>query len=809
MKRITFIAAVAVVLVFSIAAPVIAQDTGEIIGRITDNHDLPLPGVTIAIEGQATRSVLSTVDGRYRAPNLSTGTLELTVVMPGFVTIEEIIDLASGETVEIDFKLQPAFEETVVVSASRTKVLLEDTPTTISVIGRDTIETRPAQNVGDLMREVPGANVVQSSARDVNVATRGPSPFLTGSQLALVDGRPLYFDFFNVIFWDLAAVQTNDIEQIEVVRGPASTMWGANAATGVVNMVTRAPRTSQGLEFAVIGGLISRSSEAGGTGAMGSLNIRWADAPTDKLAYRLSAGVYYSDPLERPTGMIPEIFTPVDPPVLVGGGSYDDVFYDNNGTLQPKFDLRIDQELEGEGRILYSAGIAYTEGIIQTPIGPFDAQRGTKLAYGQIAYHRGSFRIRSFANYLTGKAPSLLSVDANLDPLRIDFENGVYDVDAGWSDLFGGRHLMSFGGNVRYNTFDLSICPDADDRLQAGAYIQDDIKFSTFTLALAVRADWFSNLEDISISPRVALIWSPVPGHSFKASFSRAFRAPSAVENFMELSFVGGYIPLDEFDPSLTEPFPLVVNMYGNPDLKAETIDSFEIGYSAVLNGGLTHLDANIYVSEIHDKLANFTSTEALIEAGVEPYYSSENPPPGWPLNPIVIDFLALIPPPDGPVYLPANLMYLNIGSIRSAGLELSARHTFRRGLTLFGNYSYQILPELLDPVGDPNRPRSDTINTPPYHRVNAGATYNGQTYLGNLTVNYSDRAFFAQGIQPFYYGYSDSYTLVTVSVGRRWSDGWVTTNIKVLNLLDDPVKQHVFGDLMRRTVMLEALFRF
>jgi outer membrane receptor protein involved in Fe transport len=804
MNRCITAAVFSVFLCACIATPSLAQDTCSITGRVTDDHDLPLPGVTIAIAGQATRSVLSTVDGRYRALNLSTGTLRLTAVMPGFVTIEEIVDLASGETVEIDFKMQPAFEKTVVVSASRTKILLEDTPTTISVIGRNTIETRPAQNVGDLMREVPGANVVQSSARDVNVATRGPSPFLTGSQLALVDGRPLYFDFFNVIFWDLSAVQANDIEQIEVVRGPASTMWGANAATGVVNMVTRAPRTSQGLEFAVIGGLLSRSSEAGGTGAMGSLNIRWADAPTDKLAYRLSAGVFYSDPFERPTGTIPEVPTPVDPPVLVGGGSYDDVFYDNNGTLQPKFDLRIDQELDGEGRILYSTGVAYTEGIIQTPIGPFDAQRGTRLAYGQIAYHRGSFRIRSFANYIKGKAPSLLSVDENLDPLRIDFANGVYDVDAGWSDLFGGRHLMSFGGNVRYNTFDLSIAQDADNRSQAGAYIQDEIRFSTFTLALAARADYFSNLEDINFSPRAALIWSPVPGHSFKASFSRAFRAPSAVENFMELSFVGGYIPLDAFDPSLTDPFPLVVNMYGNPDLVAETIDSFEIGYSAVLNGGLTHLDANIYVSEIHNKIANFTSPEALIEAGVEPYYTSENPPPGWPLNPIVIDFLAL----QG-VYLPANFMYLNIGSIRSAGLELSASHTFRRGVTIFGNYSYQTLPDLLDPIGDPDRPPSDTVNTPPLHRFNAGATYNGRTYLGNLTVNYSDRAFFAQGIQPFYYGYSDSYILVSASVGRRWSDGWVTTNLKVLNLLDDPIKQHVFGDLMRRTVMLEALFKF
>ena len=223
---------------------------------------------------------------------------------------------------------------------------------------------------------------------------------------------------------------------------------------------------------------------------------------------------FASDPFERPTGIIPEVPTPIDPPVIVGGGSFDDVTYDNRGTVQPKFDLRIDQEIAGEGRILYAAGVAYTEGIIQTPIGPFDAQPGTNLAYGQIGYNRGSFRIQVFANYVQGKAPSLILVDAEGDPLHIDFTNGVYDVDVGWSDLFGGRHLMSFGGNVRYNTFDLSIAPDADNRFQAGAYIQDEINLGEFQLALAARADYFTNLNDINFSPRIALIWTHFPGHS-------------------------------------------------------------------------------------------------------------------------------------------------------------------------------------------------------------------------------------------------------------------------------------------------------
>ena len=146
---------------------------------------------------------------------------------------------------------------------------------------------------------------------------------------------------------------------------------------------------------------------------------------------------------------------------------------------------------------------------------------------------------------------------------------------------------------------------------------------------------------------------------------------------------------------------------------------------------------------------------------------------------------------------------------MRNAGLELSASHTFRQGITLFGNYSYQRLPEMLDPIGDPNRPPSDTVHTPPRQRFNIGANYNGPTYLGNLTVNRSDEAFFAQGVQPFYYGYSDPYTLVSLSFGRRWKASRMTTNLKVLNLLDDEVKQHVFGDIMRRTVMLEALFKF
>jgi len=777
---------------------------GSIQGQTTDHHGISLPGVTIAVHGPVEHAVLSGADGRYHVRNLPDGSYRVTAAMPGFVSLEEKVELNSTGPVTLDFQLAQAFSDTVVVSACRSEVALEDAPTTISVIDRSTIETSAARNVGDLLRSVPGVNVIQSSARDINVASRQSSTFLTGSQLAMVDGRPLYFDFFNVVFWDLLGVSTPDIEQIEVVRGPASAMWGANAATGVVNIVTRNPRDSQGLHFSIDGGLLARNSAAGGTGYMGSASVSYADAPSDSVAYRITAGYYQSDPFERPTGNLEVVETPIKPAVTVGGGSFDDVVYRNQGTKQPKFDLRVDQELGGDGKIMYQAGFSQTEGIIHTPIGPFELLDDTRLAYGQISYRRGGFHANVFANYLSGDAPALVSVDGEGNPLEIDFKNGVYNLDLGWRGLYFNRHLMTFGGNIRYNTFDISIAPEADLQRQAGVYVQDEIDLGRFRIAAAVRADDFDNFSGLNISPRLALIFSPFEGHSFKLSFNRGFRTPSAIDNYMDISITGGYFPVGDFDPTLDEDFPIVVRTIGNPDLRPETIDSFEVGYSAVLGGGTTRLSLNLYTSTTTDVISYSPSPEALEEAGIDPFYSSDNPPPGWPLHPIVLDFLEQMG-----IRFPSTIKILNIGSIRNRGLEFSFWRALRGGWTLWGNYSFQDTPEMLDPVGDPDRPPSDSVSVPPPHRFNLGVNYDSAKYLGSLTINYSDKAFFSQGLNPSFLGYSDAYTLVGLSFGRRWKDGEITTAVKVINALDEKARQHVFGDILRRSIILELRLNY
>src|SRR4026208_2121748 len=98
-----------------------------------------------------------------------------------------------------------------------------------------------------MLRSVPGLNVVQTSARDINMTSREATNTTATSQLVLVDGRSVYLDFLCLVMGYCLPTTVNDIDQIEVVGGPASAVWGANALSGVVNVITKSPRQTAGL----------------------------------------------------------------------------------------------------------------------------------------------------------------------------------------------------------------------------------------------------------------------------------------------------------------------------------------------------------------------------------------------------------------------------------------------------------------------------------------------------------------------------------------------------------------------------------
>jgi outer membrane receptor protein involved in Fe transport len=816
----------ALALICAIASTAAAQ-TATVTGTVIDQSNAAVPGATVALAGPGTPATTTTgAGGEYSFRNVPSGTYQVTVTLVGFVTTAQQNVAVGATNVEVPpiILRVASLTDTVVVSATRSDAALIDAPVTLSVIPQSVLESTPAQNFGDLLRAVPGVNVIQLSARDINVTNRQGTSTLSNSQLVLLDDRSLYLDFFGLVLWDFLPANMSDIKQIEVIRGPASAVWGANALTGVVNVITKSPREAPGTNVSLTFGGFSRdagSTVGKGMGTVFGANATVSAAPNATWSYRLSAGYFNSDPFPRPTGQIPLIQDPRDPSATVGGGFYPTdgsgtvgTAFQNSGTSQPKVDARVDQEI-ANGRITYGAGFAGTSGIIHTGVGPFDIQKGSYMGYAKVNYRRGGLKVNTFTNFTHAEAPNLLLVNpATQQPLQLNFSTQTYDVEVGDALRAGSRQVVTVGGNVRQNNFDITIAPAAENRTELGAYAQDEIFLDPVRLTIGGRVDKFGNLSDPVFSPRVAAVFKLVRDHSLRASVNRAFRSPSVINNFLDITIVSptdlsALAPLlpPQLAPVVARPFPLVVHAVGsrlpiggNPqsELTEESLTAYEIGYTGTVNGKTT-LGATVYVNDLDNNI-NFVQ----LPNNLDPY-TAANPPPGWgtasfPLPPSILAVLA-----QRGIFLPRTAFtYLNLGPVRQKGIELSVDHRVSRGMTTFANYSWQAKPTVID---SPNPYPAAELALPPTNRFNIGFNYDDARYLGSVSVNYADKAFWSDVLSSPFHGFTDAYTMVNGSFGLKWDGGKVTTLVKGTNLGNQDIMQHVFGDILKRSIVAEVRF--
>jgi outer membrane receptor protein involved in Fe transport len=459
---------------------------------------------------------------------------------------------------------------------------------------------------------------------------------------------------------------------------------------------------------------------------------------------------------------------------------------------------------------VYSGGIAGSEGTIYTGIGPFDIQPGSKMTYGRMSYSRGALKFGVFANLVEAEAPNLLVPDPSTGgPLRLNFKTQTYDVELGHAALIGANQTLTYGGNFRRNNFDITLAPAAEDRNELGAYIQDEIFLEPFRLSLGARIDKFDNIDDPVFSPRVTASYRFANDHAFRVGFNRAFRSPSTVNNYLNIALVNpidlrGLAPLlpPPFQPLVAQPFPLVVRAVGSElpigttaqgPLKEESLTAYEVAYTGTI-GGRTTLGVAFYINDMDDNV-NFVQ----LPNNLDPY-TAANPPPGWRLPPVIIAQMGQLG-----IFLPRTAFtYQNLGPLRHKGVELSIDQRVNRAVNLFANYSRQSDPEVLD---DPNPYPSIELAIPPSNRFNLGGTYSGSRLLGSLTVNHTDKSFWSDVLTSDFHGYTDAFTMVNGSFGVRWNDGRITTSIKSTNLLNRQIQQHVFGDILGRTVTAELRF--
>lgn len=723
-------------------------------GVVRDASGAVLPGATITATATATAAVsggtatavapagaaATTVtggDGRYLV-ELPPGEFLIRVELDGFEAHDERLTVRGAAMTRDVVLALPVYADTVVVTGTRSPESLRAAPVAVSVVREGDIAVSPASHYGDLLRSTPGVNTIELSARDVQVATRTAAGRNARTTLALLDGRSVYQDYFGMVLWDLLPVSFDEIKQVEVLRGPGSALWGANALTGVVNVITKTPRELAGTRGRVGAG--SRGTREGGIVHAG---VR------GRLGYKVSGGYYSQDAWERPAAL------PDGTPLPA---------YTSGGTDQFKADGRVEVEGASGARWRFDGGIASSGGLILVAVGPFDATT-LRQQYASVDYSRGTASLSAYFSAHQSFYESLLGPDTS------DIRSESLQLEGRDRRTVAQRHLLVYGGTFKHSHFDLSFVPDVHRREEAGAFLTDEIFVSNrVRLTLGARADWF-NTFGAFVSPRAGARVDVAPGHALRATYNRAYVAPSLVENFSRFSSAIA-IPLP------TGPFPLPTTILGDAALRPQTIDAVEVGYAGVVRG------VSVGVSWYRN------ATDGLIQLPVSAFYSPADPPPGWPLPPSV---LAGLP-------LPKTFRFSSVGDLTESGVEMAVDAPLTRGVTVNGTYSLQTEPEV-----DARTAAAVPVNLPPRHRAGGRVSLDRGRFLGTAGLTFTDRAFWTDVLA--FQGWTDAFWLADATAGVRFRAGRMTWLVKGTNLAGRAVQHHIFGDIIGRRVTMELRF--
>jgi outer membrane receptor protein involved in Fe transport len=406
-----------------------------------------------------------------------------------------------------------------------------------------------------------------------------------------------------------------------------------------------------------------------------------------------------------------------------------------------------------------------------------------------VDYSRGGLRVQAFTNILNGDSPAMLTVGLDGKPIQFLFKTYTYDLSASNISTIGTHHVISYGGNVRYSTFDLSVAKGGSSRNEQGAYLQDEIFLSpNFRWLVGARIDRFDVLKKAVISPRTTFMIKPSEQHTFRLSYNQAYRAPSLVNNYLDTAILQ-QIDLGLLSPTLAgRVFTFPMPAQGNTDLVQTSLQAYEIGYTGTFAQRVQISFAWYY---------NDTKNDMLFQANQ--VYSSTNVPPGWPLPTSYLDLMASLGKP-----LPSHYTYLNKGRLKATGVEMGFDAAVARGVSAYANYSYQPDPK---PSGA-NYTIAD-VNLPPRNRANAGLNFALDRFVGSASVSYQDKAYWKDVLAPLYIGWTKAFTSVNGSFGVKWAGGKLTTTVKANNIFNQNMQQHVFGDIIKRQIVGEARISF
>ncbi|MCC7504855.1 MAG: TonB-dependent receptor [Saprospiraceae bacterium] len=762
-------------LLFALLALYASAQRGAITGKVTDSASGEgLAGATVVVEG-ATGGTSTNADGMFTVSSPA-GEQQLLVSYVGYQTATVSVRVISGQTASVDVALEPSGIQgsEIVVSASRRAEKRTNAPATIQVVNSKAISELPSFNVAELLGRQKGLDYVRSGVLGIGVNARGFNSAFNPKNLQINDNRFSSLIATGLPLGALSTTVKEDIDRIEVILGPSSALYGPNAHNGLINTITKDPRSSEGTTIAL------------GAGNQNVLTgrLRHAMKINDKFAFKLSGEYTQGTEFD---------FTDT---VYSGAAAYPEYLLDRDFN-----------SLRGEAQLYYSVNdrsdvILGYGGSNSNNIGNTNAGRN-QIRDWKVHWFQGRYvSPRFFANvYYT-----LSSTDSTYAMNRRTVNYWSYK-NAGFSEEVARANSLSYqyvkltdttgltfprgalfqdksnrlNAEVQYNNslgniFDFIVGAqyqrdvansngtyllDQNGEIeiaQLGGYLQLERKFGKhFRAVAAARAD-NHDLYGFNFIPKAALVYT-TDNSALRLTYGQGIAAPTILN--LSANIFGGLLlgngegfTVREFDMTNGQ----VTNEYEVAALEVEKIQTVELGYKAQI-GKRIYLDANAYYN-VSD---NFLSPSVNIATDRGELVDHDNNP----LTPNILryrgyaikrgdqnisDLTATTAMPDGQRGADLVLTYVNFGQVNTYGFDFGLNVGIANGLVGTLNYSYFGFDlDENDPQNDGNRngkvDENDLAINTPEHKIGLGLTYNRGNFFATAFGRWVAQYDFFSGI--------------------------------------------------------------
>lgn len=476
-----------------------------------------------------------------------------------------------------------------VYSVSKKNENIRQAAAAVFVITREDIRRMGVTSIPEALRVVPGLNVAQMDSNKWAITARGSNNQFANKLLVMIDGRSVYTPIFSGVYWDVQDTLLEDVERIEVIRGPGGTMWGANAVNGVINIITRKTKDTQGIYASALMGNYER----------GTAEARYGGKAGNNGHYRVYAKSIYRDETKN----------------LFGGEDADDAWNRKQSGFRADWDEKDNDALTIQGDIYY--GEKDSQLLFPSLSAPYQISRVNEdeLSGGNLL---GKWE-RTFSD--TQQASLQVYYDyTRRDESLARQTISTFDTEFKHIWQWNDRNELVLGAGYRHITDEFNGSSFVSLRDASAAYdlwntfIQNQYALMPERLFLTIGSKFEVNdFTGLEYQPSAKLSWHPHQDHTVWASVSRAVGLPSRLTD--NVSVISSPIPAGILFPGSPSGFRIIT---GNGEVAAETLIAYELGYRATPSNRIS-VDAALFYNDYDDLITDEVSAVVLNVGTVPP----------------------------------------------------------------------------------------------------------------------------------------------------------------------------------------------